>query len=249
MSVGIFIPLYNAEGILAKSIPFLVKEVEKLKLSYHLYLVDDASTDNTPSISKKIAHSNRKITYIRYDNGPSRRENLFCSMGKAQEPFLIFMDADFATDAKDLKKLIEALRSGSKIVIGDRYLPGSSLRRPLKRLIISKVYNLAIGMAFGSRIKDHQCGFKGFSRDAFLRLYRLLGYDKSFRRGWFMDAELLLFAQMMEIPLEEIEVSLREDKRSTFNIRREMRMLPYVLFTLPQKLRRLRQLKSSDHAF
>ena len=48
---------------------------------------------------------------------------------------------------------------------------------------------------FRSKVKDHQCGFKAFKKEVIFNLIKELGYDKTFKRGWFWDVEHLIRAQ------------------------------------------------------
>jgi hypothetical protein len=80
---------------------------------------------------------------------------------------------------------------------------------------------------FHSKIKDHQCGFKAFKKEKLLQLLDEMGYEKT--RGWFWDVELLVRAQRKGYSIDEFPVEWKEGKLSSFNIQRELRMLPYVL--------------------
>jgi glycosyltransferase involved in cell wall biosynthesis len=239
MRVGFFVPVYNAADQVEECVKAIVEEAQKLEVTATLHVVDDSSIDSTPKIVMRLARQKQgriKILYHRYENGPSRRENLFLEMSKAEEDYLIFIDVDLATDIKYLGRLCSLLEEGYDIAIGSRYLKESKLSRSPERNIISYGYNSFIRFFFGSRISDHQCGFKGFRRDVFKRLYKIMGYDTSLTRGWFIDAELLILAQRMRLKLAEFGIRWTEGKESTFRIRREIKMIPYVLFTFPKKL-------------
>src|SRR3989344_9480485 len=101
--ISLFIPVYNEEKIIEKNMQVIKKELEKITKDYEIFLVDDSSKDKTSKICKKIAKN--KIKYIRFNNGPSRRENLAEAMKQANKEIIIFLDADLATDLKYLKEL------------------------------------------------------------------------------------------------------------------------------------------------
>ena len=75
--------------------------------------------------------------------------------------FYIFMDADLATDLSALPVLIKELENDNDLVIGSRFIKGSSAKRPLVRKITSKVFSILTRLVFGLKIKDYPCGFKG----------------------------------------------------------------------------------------
>ena len=84
-------------------------------------------------------------------------------------------------------------------------------------------------LLFNSKIRDHQCGFKVFKKEVIINLLDKLGYDRTFDRGWFWDVELLVRAQNNNYKITEIAVKWKGDKESTFNIKRELRILKYIL--------------------
>lgn len=239
--IGIFIPAYNEELIIERNIGKIIGELKKLKINANIYVVDDGSTDKTQTILKKLESEIPNLKSIRFENGPSRRENLMQAMVKAKEPYVMYTDMDLATDIKNISLVISSLDQGKDIAIGSRYSSKSKVNRSLARLIISKLYNFFMRLYFGSKIKDHQCGFKGFRTAVLKKLVALAGYDKSKTRGWFLDAEILILAQKQGYTIKEFGVRWNEGKRSTFKIGYEIKMLPYVLFSFPLKLLSLRR--------
>ena len=189
--------------------------------------MDDSSTDKTSDIGKRLS-KNIKIKYLRYNNGPSRRENLAVSFGKAKGDIIVFMDTDLAVDLEALPKIISNVGKYD-IAIGSRYVKGARVKRTYFRLLLSKFYNYFVRAYFRSRIRDHQCGFKAFKKKVILKLVKKMSYDKTFRRGWFWDAEMLMLAQRLGYKIREIPVKWKYGEKSTFNLKRELRMLFYIL--------------------
>jgi len=76
---------------------------------------------------------------------------------------------------------------------------------------------------------DHNCGFKAFKKSIAMKLVKEGGYDGKMVRGWFWDAEILIRAQQKGYKIKQIPVRWIEPKASSFSIKREMRMILYVL--------------------
>jgi glycosyltransferase involved in cell wall biosynthesis len=237
--LGVFVPVYNEERIVEKNLMRIISEARKQGLDINIYAVDDSSTDSTPKILKNLEKRFRNFRLIRYENGSSRRENLADAMAKAKEPYIMFLDLDLATSPKYLSKLYALLEGGADLVTGSRYSGNSRVKRGLGRLTISIIYNTLMKIYLGSRIKDHQCGFKGFRAERFREINRISGYDPKKIRGWFWDAEILVIAQKKGFNIVEFASDWDEGKQSSFNLKREIKMLPYV-FSLPLKLRKFR---------
>jgi len=199
-----------------------------MKMDFNIYIVDDASSDRTKSIGKSLAGKNPKIIYVRFERGPSRRENLALAFKKSKNEVIVLMDIDLSVNLRYLQKILEKIEKGSHISTGSRYM-GINAKRTLSRKIISIVYNKFIRVYFGSKIKDHQCGFKAFRREVLLEVLKDMGYDKSMKRGWFWDAELLIRAQNKGYKVSEVPVHWSAGEQSSFNFKREMRMLNKLL--------------------
>ena len=69
---------------------------------------------------------------------------------------------------------------------------------------------------------DFTCGFKAFRKEVIVGLVERLGYDRTGRRGWFWDAEMLIRTQREGLRISEIPVVWSAAQESTFSFRREM---------------------------
>jgi glycosyltransferase involved in cell wall biosynthesis len=225
LKISLFVPVYNEEKILEQNIRILSSELTKLTDQYELVIVNDNSTDSTSEICKRL--SSAKIRVLTYENGPSRRENLGKAILTAKYDFIGFTDVDLATDVSYLEILFYLLKKYD-VVLGSRY-KGIKPQREIWRLLISKIYNGFMQIYFNSKIKDHQCGFKAFRKDAILQLLSEMGYDYTFKRGWFWDAELLIRAQRKDYNYIEMPVKWVRGEKTTFQFKRELKMLGYVL--------------------
>jgi len=227
--LSVFIPVYNEESRLEDNIIKLYRILNQLKYSFEIFIIDDNSSDSTPAISNKLRKKYDSIKFIRYEKGPSRRENLARSFPLSKGDVIVFMDADMATDLNFLAPLIKGIYDGNDIVIASRYMKESKSNRRLNRYLISKTYNNFLKILFNSKIRDHQCGFKAFRRPVALSIVKSMGYDKSFTRGWFWDAEFMIRAQRENLKILEIPVFWDESNKSTFNFFREIKMIPHIL--------------------
>lgn len=235
--ISIFLPIYNEEKILEKNIKKISKELNRIENNFEIFIIDDGSTDNGPRIAQEISKNNPYIKYIRFNNGPSRRENLALSFKEAKDDIILFMDIDLATDLKHLKQLINEIKKGADVAIGSRCMEIVA-QREFYRRIISNLYNNFLKLIFKSKIKDHQCGFKAFNKKVILDLIDEMGYDKTFTRGWFWDAEMLIRAQRKGLKIEEFPVKWKRGEKTSFNFLREIKVIPFI-FKLKRKLAKL----------
>jgi hypothetical protein len=78
----------------------------------------------------------------------------------------------------------------------------SNISRPAGRDIASRGYNALVRLLFGSRLHDHQCGFKGFNKKDILEV---IGEVRD--NHWFWDTELLIRCQVRGLKVSEFPVN------------------------------------------
>ena len=230
----IYMPVYNEEKIIYKNILFLNKHLKKiedeLKVKTKIMVVNDGSTDNTQSEVYKLIKKNKSISVSYFSNGPSRRENLLrCIDESCNTDYVVYMDCDLATDLKDLKILLMNAPFYD-IVSGSRYITSSKTKRHINRRIISFLFNNGIRLLFGSKVRDHECGFKTFKTAIFKRLLEKTGYGlHKVGRRMFWDSEMWIYAQNMRLDVLEIPVIWKEADKSALRFKTELSMIGYIL--------------------
>jgi len=191
-TVEIVIPIYNEERELEENINKLHSFLNK-KLTDYLWRVtiaDNASNDNSLTIAKKLSREKKQVSFIHLDQ-KGRGRAVKKAWRKSRADFLVYMDVDLSTDLNSLLPLILSLRQGYDIAIGSRLLSQSKvINRPLKREVMSRVYNILIKLFFRVKVSDAQCGFKAVNRAV---VADLLPHIKD--NAWFFDSELLITAE------------------------------------------------------
>ena len=192
--VGIIIPCYNEEKIIKSSI-LKIKDffLCNKEFKYFIVSVNDGSTDKTQEILESI----KDIHPISYSpnkgKGGAIKEGLKYCFKEMKMDYAIFMDADLSTKLNALPICLDYLEQRYKFVITSRHDKDSviEVRQPLNRRFISKCSRIIIGSMFHFKVKDTQCGFKGFSKDFGLELLR-----KSRINGFSFDVEFLYIAKL-----------------------------------------------------
>lgn len=231
-TIELFLPLYNEEKIIEQHITQLFIELHKRKyspFSIQITVVDDNSTDTSLSILKSL-QKRYPLHVVHFSQGPSRRENLAKAMKQTQAQYVGFMDFDFATDIKHLPELISSVVDEQyDVATGSRYLSQSQVKREWYRVLLSKPYNWIVKYYLGSKIKDHQCGFKIFKTSKFKQLVQQARYDHSYTRGWFWDVEMLVLAQKKQYKVKEFPVKWVAGEKTSFQLLREIKLIPHLI--------------------
>ena len=236
MKISLFIPVYNEEKIIEKNVEEILKEINKLPFDFELIIVDDSSTDSSGSILEKLSKKRHNLIHLRYENGPTRRENLAQSFKKANGNIVVFMDMDLATNLQYLTTLINSINEGYDIVTGSRYVKGSRTKRKLSRLIVSHLFNSFVRSYYSTNIRDHECGFKAFKKEVIVQLVDEMGFDEKLERGVAWDTEMLIRALRHNYKIKEIPIIWKEGEKSALHFSREYKIFPYLI-KLKKKLR------------
>jgi glycosyltransferase involved in cell wall biosynthesis len=212
-SVDIVIPVYNEE----KDLPASIKRLtEFLKLNvrnpWRIVIADNASTDGTRSISKRLCREHPGVEYL-YIPQKGRGRALRTAWLASTADVVSYMDVDLSTDPVHFPQLIDALESGCHIAVGSRLSKESQVARSFKREFISRSYNLMIKSMFFTSFPDAQCGFKALTRQAAQAIV-----PKIQNNNWFFDTELLLIAAKGGYRIKSVPVRWVDDPDSTVKV-------------------------------
>lgn len=216
---------------------------------WEILLVDDGSTDATLQIAEDFARvhilpkhprrasgpwTHRSETAVKIPAGSIRMVTLAQNRGKggavthgmrhARGAYVVFADADGASDIADLGKLVTACQEaedthGRAVAVGSRaHLVGSAavVQRSKLRNFLMHSFHLLLRLMTPpatARIRDTQCGFKLFSRPTLPYIVPNMHMD-----GWIFDVEMLMLAEFAGIPVVEVPVGWREVVGSKLNV-------------------------------
>ncbi|MCC6231485.1 MAG: glycosyltransferase [Verrucomicrobiales bacterium] len=211
--VTLVIPVLNEERQLPWSIWRLRESLRRIDgYDWDLVVVDNGSTDRTWEVAESLQARGeaRALSIGRRGRGGALREAWSMATGE----ILAYMDVDLSTDLVHVRDLVQPLRAGTAdVVAGSRLSPGSRVVRGWRRECLSRVFNQMARVLTGSRVRDHQCGFKALTRLAWLDLAPCIE-----DRAWFFDTELLVHAQRRGWRILEMPVHWVDDPDSRVRI-------------------------------
>ncbi|MFB6270335.1 MAG: flippase-like domain-containing protein, partial [Halobacterium sp.] len=204
VEVSVVLPAYNEADTLETTVRTTLETLASFlpEGSYEVVVAEDGCEDETPEIADRLAAEDDRVRHFHSDERLGRGGALNAAFRDARGDTLVYFDTDLATDMHHLEELVESVRSGEyDLATGSRWIPGERADRPAKRGIPSRGFNLAVRALLGSELRDHQCGFKAFSRDAFESLV-----DDVQDEHWFWDTEMLVRAQRRGLSVKEFPV-------------------------------------------
>jgi glycosyltransferase AglD len=208
------IPVFNDRPSLEIALNVSLETLSGITREFEIIVAEDGSTDGSTEFVRQYETQDSRVRLLHHDERLGRGRALNQAIHESKGTIVCYYDVDLATDMQHLPALISAIRNGSDISTGSRLLPASDIVRSEGREIASRSYNFLVRLFLGSRIYDHQCGFKAFNRE---RILPLLPTIRS--NHWFWDTEILVRAQQAGYRVVELPVRWRAGKGTTVRFR------------------------------
>ncbi len=204
VDVSVVLPAYNEERTIEETVRTTLSTLSTFLPpdAFEVIVAEDGCDDRTPEIADELAAEDSRVRHFHSDVRLGRGGALERAFAASNGETLVYFDTDLATDMSHLEELVERVRSGEyDVATGSRWMSGHQANRPAKRGVPSRAYNTLVRFFLRSDLRDHQCGFKAFSREAFDDLS-----DEVEDNHWFWDTELLVRAQRKGYRVDEFPV-------------------------------------------
>jgi glycosyltransferase involved in cell wall biosynthesis len=233
VKVSVVLPAYNEVEFLEPAVTKVSQALRENGYSYEIIIAEDGSTDGTDEKAAELARSVPFIRHIHRAKRLGRGTALNNAFKQSSGEVLVYMDLDLATDLKYLKPLVEALTvEGYDFATGSRMLPQSRAERTFSRSTSSKTYNYLVRHMLGSKLRDHQCGFKAFKREP---LMQILGEVEA--THWFWDTEVMVRGYRQGYKIKEIAVEWKSGRGTKVNLFKDSWSMFWQIVALWWKLK------------
>lgn len=200
--LSIIIPCLNE----ARTIEVCVKKAHlaltQLEIEGEVIVADNGSTDGSQNLAESAGAKVVAVTQQGY--GAAIQGGVLASSGQ----FIIMGDGDDSYNFLEIKPFVEAWKSGSDFVLGNRFKGGIEkdampfLHQYLGNPVLSFVGRLFFSNGFG----DFHCGMRGFTREAFNQMQLTTG-------GMEFASEMVVKASLLGLKSTEVPVRLYKDGR------------------------------------
>jgi glycosyltransferase AglD len=217
MQVSVILPAYNEVAYLKPAVEKTIAALNEFVKSYEIIIAEDGSTDGTAECAGELALEYPCVKHIHREARLGRGTALNNAFQNSLSEVLVYMDLDLATDLKYLKPLVEAITvEGYDFSTGSRMLSESKAQRTFSRGFSSKTYNFLVRHMLGSKLRDHQCGFKAFRRKPLLDMLAEVEATH-----WFWDTETMVRGYRHGYKIKEIAVEWKSGKDTKVNLAKD----------------------------
>ncbi len=218
VKVSVVLPTYNEADSIEAAVTKVMNALRTYDGAYEIIIAEDGSTDGTDKKAAALAaRFPGVVKHIHEEKRLGRGNALKNAFKQSGGSILVYMDVDLATDVRHLEALIRSVEvEGYDIATGSRMLAESRVKRSGTRHIASRTYNLLVRGLLGSKVKDHQCGFKAFKREPLMLLLDEVG-----ARHWFCDTEILVRAHRRGYRIKEIPVNWQGGKETKVRLMKD----------------------------
>jgi dolichyl-phosphate beta-glucosyltransferase len=183
--------------------------------SLEIIIVDDGSNDGTLDIARSLSRSDIRVKVLartHLGKGAAVKEGMLNATGE----FILFMDADGATPLNEIRKLLQKMEEGYPVAIGSRVVVNPKETKVVSsfhRIFLGRIFSKAVNILAVPGIRDTQCGFKMFRKDAAKALFAM---QKC--KGFAFDVEILFLAKRMSLSVAEVPINWAAQQGSKVNL-------------------------------
>ncbi len=237
-SLSIVVPMWNEEESFHPCTSAMLAELTVLANSGlitqgQLVIVDDASTDSTPSLCDALATSDSRVHIVHHPENTGLGGAVRSGILAADGDRVLYTDADLPFDLNEIGRLVRlAAAYEAGIVSAYRF---ERKAEGFRRMIYSSIYNGLVRVMLGIRVRDVNFACKLISRNV-LRDITI----KS--EGSFIDAEILARAERSGYGIIQVGLDFfpRTVGLSTLSSLRTIRKILREMFGQFREIRRIK---------
>jgi dolichol-phosphate mannosyltransferase len=177
--IDLIIPVYNEAGVLEHTYTKICEVIRQIPYRFHMYFVDDGSTDGTTESLAALARQDDCIRVLTRARNFGHQAALTAGLDASRGDFVISMDGDGQHPPEMIPRMIELFEQGYDIVQAQRIEEERSFS--LKQATSSAFYAL-INRISGTQMTAGAADFRGISRQVVEALKSMPEYHR-FLRG------------------------------------------------------------------
>lgn len=195
--VSIVMPVYNEEEIIQQTVRDYHSEIVKQLPGSEMVIVNDCSTDGTPTILGKLENELEGIKVLKPERNGGHGKALRLAYENAKLSLVFHTDSDYQFDPKDFWKLYAEIEDHD-LVIGYR----ATRHDPFPRLVITNILRASNMVIFGFNIRDANSPFRLIRKECLEECLKVIDTD-----AFAPSIMLTISARWMGYRVKEIPVT------------------------------------------
>jgi dolichol-phosphate mannosyltransferase len=170
MDLSVVMPVYNEAAVIETLVEDLERELLPLVEELEVIVVDDASTDDTPSILGRLARDRPWLNVHRAEQNAGHGPSVIRGLGLARAEWVFQIDSDGQFVVGEFP-LLWSRRHECDLALGVR----ARRHDPVHRLLLSRAVRFATSLLAGRRVRDANTPFRLLRRAVWADLEAFMG--------------------------------------------------------------------------
>ena len=203
VELSVVMPCLNERETVAVCVRKAIVALKDAGISGEVIVADNGSTDGSVELAQ--AEGARVVNIEQKGYGNALKGGILAARGE----YVLMADSDDSYDFSHAPRFMQQLRTGSDLVMGNRFQGGISDRAMpfLHRYLGNPVLSGIGKLFFGSPCGDFHCGMRGFRRESYLRMdIRSTGME--------FASEMVVKATLLRMKISEVPTTLNPDGRN-----------------------------------
>ena len=203
VELSVVMPCLNERETVAVCVRKAIVALKDAGILGEVIVADNGSTDGSVELAQ--AEGARVVNIEQKGYGNALKGGILAARGE----YVLMADSDDSYDFSHAPRFVQQLRTGSDLVMGNRFQGGISDRAMpfLHRYLGNPVLSGIGRLFFGSPCGDFHCGMRGFRRESYLRMdIRSTGME--------FASEMVVKATLLRMKVSEVPTTLNPDGRN-----------------------------------
>lgn len=159
--ISIVIPVFNEQENIEELLKRCIKTCNEMARPFELILVDDGSTDASPTkIIQAAGLSEGKVVGVLLNRNYGQHAAVMAGFAEARGDIVVTLDADLQNPPEEIPKLVKKIEEGFDVVGSVRVPRCDNSFRRIASLIVNKVAQKATGVV----MHDYGCMLRAYRR-------------------------------------------------------------------------------------
>jgi glycosyltransferase involved in cell wall biosynthesis len=159
--ITVVVPVFNEAETVGALFDELREALTPLDRPWEVVFVDDGSTDATAVELARLRDADPRVRALRLRRNSGKAAALAAGFENSTGSIVVTIDADLQDVPAEIPRLLAKLDEGFDLVSGWK----AERKDPLRRRVLSRVFNFCVNKVAGTRLHDQNCGLKAYRRE------------------------------------------------------------------------------------